>query len=603
MPGRLQPPRVRLSGLTAWRRSPYDLRSVPLIPGGDFLVALHEAVRTTWPKPKLLILSVSRLQDQTSRIEVARGQTGLIDVPATCKHSSMSVGSADSRYMSLAWLVLALALALRLVFFVGYGLGDDSNESTAVGNFARTLRLYPWDFMDYRVMDIVPRGLVYRFFGPSELAFILPILVMALGTHGASIVFARELLGTRAAFFTSVAFLVTPYETLASTANVPDYALAFFGVVAAWAALRGYRRGSPGYMAVAACCIGLAFLNRMAAILLLPPFAVATLGTLRLWRCWLSFWGTLVGIFALFCVADFYYSGSPYRWVWFNSAGGVGGHDVTDILGYVLMIYPRYLFGQDDFRNRMFGLTAWCGVLGVALALGRVVARRASTAEWVLLIAFFVFGGMFEFLPHKLTLRAYWSHPRIFRYLATVAPVFYLNAGYFLDRTWDLRLLRSPLRLGPIVCAAMVAVGLQQTPRVIEPLADSSRDGRRLLAWLPSQRKSTPVPLYSDSWRIAWIRALYPKYWEAWTLHGVVADTRAKKVHFLQAVPPGALVITGGATLPWYSGIDLIVSLSRLSFTVPPNWTLLQEFDGKRAPWRAEPLRVWSVGPPVAAGG
>src|SRR5262249_6074173 len=310
MQGRVQPPRVRLSGLISGSNIPHRGRA-----------------------------------------------RGVIVTPATCKHSSMSVGQADSRYMSLAWLVLALALALRLVFFVGFGLGDDSNESIAVDIFARTLRLDPGNFMDYRVMNIVPRGLVYRFFGPSELAFILPILVMALGTHGASIVFARELLGTRAAFFTSVAFLVTPYETLASTANVPDYALAFFGVVVAWAALRGYRRGSPGYMAVAACCIGLAFLNRMAAILLLPPFAVATLGTLRLWRCWLSSWGTLVGIFALFCVADFYYSGSPYRWVWFNSAGGVGGHDVTDILGYVLMIYPRYLFGQDDFLNRMFGLT------------------------------------------------------------------------------------------------------------------------------------------------------------------------------------------------------------------------------------------------------
>jgi alanine-synthesizing transaminase len=34
-----------------------DLRSIPLRPGGDFLAALHEAVRTTWPKPKLLILN------------------------------------------------------------------------------------------------------------------------------------------------------------------------------------------------------------------------------------------------------------------------------------------------------------------------------------------------------------------------------------------------------------------------------------------------------------------------------------------------------------------------------------------------------------------
>src|SRR5215510_10067031 len=34
-----------------------DLRSIPLRPGGDFLAALREAVRTTWPKPKLLILN------------------------------------------------------------------------------------------------------------------------------------------------------------------------------------------------------------------------------------------------------------------------------------------------------------------------------------------------------------------------------------------------------------------------------------------------------------------------------------------------------------------------------------------------------------------
>jgi alanine-synthesizing transaminase len=34
-----------------------DLRSIPLMPGADFLGLLHEAVKTTWPKPKLLILN------------------------------------------------------------------------------------------------------------------------------------------------------------------------------------------------------------------------------------------------------------------------------------------------------------------------------------------------------------------------------------------------------------------------------------------------------------------------------------------------------------------------------------------------------------------
>jgi alanine-synthesizing transaminase len=34
-----------------------DLRSIPLMPGTDFLSLLREAVRTSWPKPKLLILN------------------------------------------------------------------------------------------------------------------------------------------------------------------------------------------------------------------------------------------------------------------------------------------------------------------------------------------------------------------------------------------------------------------------------------------------------------------------------------------------------------------------------------------------------------------
>ncbi len=34
-----------------------DLRSIPLVPGGDFFGALEEALKQTWPRPKLLILN------------------------------------------------------------------------------------------------------------------------------------------------------------------------------------------------------------------------------------------------------------------------------------------------------------------------------------------------------------------------------------------------------------------------------------------------------------------------------------------------------------------------------------------------------------------
>src|SRR5438093_8534440 len=34
-----------------------DLRTIPLLPGTDFLASLQDAVRTTWPKPKALIIN------------------------------------------------------------------------------------------------------------------------------------------------------------------------------------------------------------------------------------------------------------------------------------------------------------------------------------------------------------------------------------------------------------------------------------------------------------------------------------------------------------------------------------------------------------------
>jgi len=34
-----------------------DIRHVPLVPGGDFFAELENAIRNTWPKPKMLVLN------------------------------------------------------------------------------------------------------------------------------------------------------------------------------------------------------------------------------------------------------------------------------------------------------------------------------------------------------------------------------------------------------------------------------------------------------------------------------------------------------------------------------------------------------------------
>ena len=497
-------------------------------------------------------------------------------------------------WWTLAWLCLVLAVPLRLAFFAGFGLGDDPGESLSLIAFAQHLRLNPGDSMHYRVINVVLRGLLYRVFSINELAFVLPILAFALGTHALSIFLARDLLGARGAFLTSLLFLVTPYETLASTANVPDYINAFFGVACAWAAYRGYHRRSDRYMALAAVFVVLGLFNRLSAVLLAETLGVATLFTLRQWRRWLALWAGFAVLVGLMCLADFFYSGLPYGWIVNYSGPVMGGYDVTSVLGYELMVYPRYVFHHNEYPNWMFGLTGWCAALGALLALGRAILRRAGGAEWFVVLAFFVFVGLFEFMPHRLTLHGYWSHPRIFRYLAQISPALYLSGAYLLDQLWAVGPRGSPVGLGAVLCVPIALFGLQQTPRVAGPLCDANRDGRQLIAYLRTIATDKPVPLFTDSWRKLLIQTQYPRHDTAWMLHAVGPDSKDEKVSFLRSVREG-LVITGGATLPWYSGIDLIVSLSRLDFTVPPTWTLLRQFDGQLASWRVEPLRVWSV--------
>ena len=346
-------------------------------------------------------------------------------------------------------------------------------------------------------------------------------------------------------------------------------------------------------MALAGVFLMLGLLNRLSTILLVQTLAVATLFTLRSWRRWVPLWATFTLLVGLLCLADRFYSGRPYGWI-VNSSGGMGGYDVTHILGYELMVYPRYLFHHNEYASWMFGLTGWCAILGALLALGRAVLRRAGGAEWFVVLAVFVFVALFEFMPHRLTLHAYWSHPRIFRYLAQITPALYLSGAYLLDRLWELGPRRSPVGLGAVLCVVVALFGLQQTPRVAEPLSDANRDGRHLIAYLRTIATAKPVPLFTDSWRMELVLAQYPRPYKAWMLHGVGAVSKDKKVRFLRSVQEG-LVITGGATLPWYSSIELIVNLSTLDFTVPPNWTLLHRFEGKLSSWRVEPLRVWSV--------
>ncbi len=462
------------------------------------------------------------------------------------------------------------------------------------------------DFMHYRFTSMFSRSFAIKMLPDEwrEFAFILPVYLAAIGTHAMTLFLAREIWGVRLAMLTSLLFLVSPYETLCATANIPDYLHSFFGVTMVYALVVGCRREGKRWMLLAGVAFFLGLLNRMSMMLYLPPVGLALLWNLWTahrdgrfrhaalgWAVWLA---TILSLLPILCVVDFIYSGSPFRWFYFNS---LGGHDVSDILDYILMVYPRYLFYRDDLGNWMFGLTAWPMVFGAFLALWRVRKGRDGTVKEQ---AWFILGCVFfllliEFMPHQLTLKGYYSHSRIFRYLAQAVPAVYLTSAYFLELLWPRRI--GCVAWGKGVVAAIALWSCAQIMPVRFALSDAAQDIRALLTFVRNRPLAQSDTIHLDAWRYWIVASFLPdRFGIAWKADCYSGSEPETRLSYLRGVKSG-YVVTGGARLPWYSNPEWHLKLGGVDFKPDDRWKLVAEFPRANQPWRDEPLRIWWVAP------
>jgi len=509
--------------------------------------------------------------------------------------------TADSRrhdrlLWRLAWLAWLASIPLRLYYFGGYGLGDDPNFINTPLNFLHTGHFDLADHHTSRPGMLLPQILVFRLLGVSDFSFVLPILVCALGTHAWTLFLTRSLLGARAALLVSLFFLTTPFETLSATSFVPDYIVAFWSLAAACGCWRGWRTGSRVAMAGAGAAIACAVFTKSSAVLLFPALGLANLLTWRSWRGWLTLWLASGVALAAGCVFFWYLGGGPLHWL-VRRADRPEGHDVTAILGYVLSLYPRYLFLREpDFGHWMFGIAGWAALLGVVTAVGRLRSEGRRAASVVVLFGFLEL-LLLNFVPHKLTFHAYYSHPRIFRYLAQVSPFVYLAAAFFLEQLLQAR-VRTLRAAAVVLGVAAFAFGLYEAPLVSEPTWDATADGRVLARYFTEHRLPPPQTLQSDFWhcyRIYFLSRDGPLERRCGTF-----ETTEDKQRFLAGIREG-YVVTGGGRVAWYSDRHWALDLTLANFAPPPTWRLLFQRDAPVKPWRREPLRVWRVEEPAPA--
>ena len=129
--------------------------------------------------------------------------------------------------------------------------------------------------VDKPPLSTMVMGLSVRLFGLSSWSVLLPQALAGVATVGVLFVAVKHSFGAAAATIAAVVMALTPAAILIFRFNNPDALLTLLFVLSAWALLRSLEHGSYRWMALAAACVGLAFLTKyLQAYLVLPGYAL-----------------------------------------------------------------------------------------------------------------------------------------------------------------------------------------------------------------------------------------------------------------------------------------------------------------------------------------
>ena len=496
------------------------------------------------------------------------------------------------------WLRIAalttVGMGLRLLYFSGYGLGDDivlRNFLNSVVTQGHVLH----DNLAYRVAWWIPTAITCRLWELREIPYLLPILIAATFAFSVVYAFGKALYGRAGGLTAGLLFLVCPLDFAWSTMLTPDLQASLFSALALFCVLRAAEQLLPyprrRLLAWAAFTSWLAFHSKVAC----APMAVPILYSF--WRhrrmltadLWAFFLPACV-LFAGTVAVSFAFTGDPFApYSSEISAQGLSGpvavqfHRLTE---YVFWAYLRWLFYRNQYGDFFYSIYPHLLIAFVVLA--PVLRLRLGAPEvWVWLLIIFL-GMQFNIQYTEGAWVAGFRnvrHTHIFVY-----PMILLVSGYLvaLGRRWP--------RFAAGCTAALVVFGLWQSFSVATKTHVSFEDRRRAATFLATLPKKT---VYSDFQINTW-RAILPGEETRQPFKELPSFLADERRAVLARVTEGYLV-TGGGREPWYGCIDCIPHENELPAT---GWKLIKEFPEEGRPiavWRPEALKIWEyVGPAPA---
>jgi 4-amino-4-deoxy-L-arabinose transferase-like glycosyltransferase len=283
----------------------------------------------------------------------------------------------EHRHVTDLLTILFGSLALRLLFFSGFGLGDDPGYASEVNNILTDgyHDIGPRAVFLLRPITLLAIAGSIRLFGWSEAAFVLPVLVASLVGIGSAYLLALLLFGRTAAVLSACALSLFPLDLVNSTTMTNDIlGSSFLGVGATiilFARNFGGRRALVLFF-LGGLALGLSTAVKLNFLVLIVPLALSLLVARA--RCLIGSsaaiaslvgWIAAQAILATFCWIK---AGHPLAFVTLEldfNREMMERHYRPDLLTETLLFYPRMLFrfggsgyGYDVFPVGWFFLFA-----------------------------------------------------------------------------------------------------------------------------------------------------------------------------------------------------------------------------------------------------
>ncbi len=503
-------------------------------------------------------------------------------------HSRRRLERAD---VALVLGLMALGLGLRLLYFGGFGLGDDVLYRHFINSIIENRIVQP-DNTSYRVTWWFPTALACRILGLSELGIILPVTVIATLGIGLVYFFGKTLWGRAGGVIAALLLVVHPLDFAWSTMLAQDLFVSFFSALTILLAIRaadghGDRRRS---WIGAGVSLWLTYHAKVSAVLLVAPIAFICWRRRRtLDRDFRAFLATVALLFGVSALVSYVFTGDPiapyHAELSFQGLIGQKAIEFHRLTPYVFWYYIRAVFARDQYGDFLFSIYPQLVIALTVLALVAWPLRiRSSLDVFVWLVV--VFAGMqFNIQRANGVWVAGFRNVRHIHVL--VYPFVLLLTGYLVT------LRRRFPRITDVGLAGLLAFSAWHATSAATKSHVAFADCRAACHYVVAL---PPKPLYTDFQINTWA-SIVPRWNVAFhELEGFNRDTRRAQI---AAIKSGYLV-TGGAREPYYGCIDCIPRADEVS---GPQWHLLKEFPGpsEPTPWRPEPLRIWEAGGPAEA--